>query len=497
MDKITTHFDSLSDNHQVVGELLDYREYYLIYKNIIFKIIIAHKEKGITIKSNNYVISFNEIDLSSLIKKKLSSTDEAYQFIINLFEANQVEIKNIIANKEMRLLSKITEKNEEKEIVINMKYNPKNKDFDFVELNNRYNKIKKKFDDLEKENKKLNDEIHLLKTHFNKENPKDVHIISELTKEAYSDDISDNTFAVFKSSQDIFYLIYATKKKSIVGFDLIQQKKIIEIVNSHNEYISNFRYYFDKTNKRDLIISISYADKNLKLWDALSWECLTSISNIYVNGYLYSACFLKEDNNIYILTSNSNLYGDSGPIKVFDFNGNKIKEIADSNENTSFIDIFFDKKTLKTFVLTGNSNYVKSYDYANNELFKKYSDNYNNNHLSIIISYTETEVKLIESCYDSNIRVWDFYSGLLLNKIKIGDNWLYGICLWNSKYLFVGCSDKTIKLIDLREAYIVKNFRGHNNSVLTIKKINHPQFGECLITQGYDADQIKLWSNKV
>ena len=60
----------------------------------------------------------------------------------------------------------------------------------------------------------------------------------------------------------------------------------------------------------------------------------------------------------------------------------------------------------------------------------------------------------------------------------------------------MGCSDKTIKLIDLREAYIVKNFKGHNNSVLTIKKVNHPLYGECLITQGYNEDPIKLWINK-
>ena len=91
--------------------------------------------------------------------------------------------------------------------------------------------------------------------------------------------------------------------------------------------------------------------------------------------------------------------------------------------------------------------WIKRYD--KKEVFRKYSDNYNNNHLSIIISNTEEDkVRLIESCYDGNIRVWDFYSGLLLNKIKIGDNWLYGICLWNTKYLFVKNANVTERIKD-------------------------------------------------
>ena len=92
------------------------------------------------------------------------------------------------------------------------------------------------------------------------------------------------------------------------------------------------------------------------MWNVLNWECLTIIVIIYVNGYLYSACFLGAYN--YILTSNSNLYGDSGPIKVYDFTGRKINEIDGSNENTSSIDTFYDKKTSTTFVLTGYSNYL-------------------------------------------------------------------------------------------------------------------------------------------
>lgn len=496
MDKNTTHFYTLSDKAEVNGELLDYQEFYLLNENKIFKIIVGKKVDGIIIKSSNYVISFKANDLSPFIAYELKSIDEAYDFTINMFNKDKITIGNIILNETMKIFMKIKIIDKEEDIELNLKYNIDNKDFDYKELNNKYNKLNKDFCDLKNENNKLINELNELKAYYTQDNPKDIISISDLTKEAYSDDISDNTFAVFKTIEDFLYVIFTNKNRSIICYNIIEQKKAIEIKNSHNEYITNFRHFLDKINKRDLILSISSADKNIKMWNVNDWECLLNITNIYNNGELYSACFINDNNNNYILTSNSNIYGDSGPIKVYDFSGTKIKEIDDSNENTSFIDTFYDQKSLINFILTGNSNYVKSYDFNKNELFQKYSDNYNNNHISIIISEFENITRLIESCYDGIIRVWNFYSGLLLNRIKIGNNWLYGICLWSDKYLFVGCSDKTIKLIDLTEDYIVKNFKGHNDSVCTIKKINHPLYGDSLISQGYNEDSIKLWAIK-
>ena len=496
MDKNTTHFYILSDNDEVNGELLEYQEFYLLNENKIFKVIIGQKVDGIIIKSINYVMSFKASDLSSLIDCELKSTEEAYSYIIDIFKKDKVTIGSIIPNESMKIFMKIENIDKEEDLELNLNYNIDNKDFDYKELNDKYKKLNKDFYELKNKNNELLNELNELKAYYTQDNPKDIYSVTDITKEAYSDDISDNTFAVFKTIDEFLYLVFTNKNRSIICYNIIEQKKTIEIKNSHNEHITNFRHFLDKINKRDLILSISSADKNIKMWDANGWECLLNIPYIYNNGELYSACFINDNNNNYILTSNSNIYGDSGPIKVYDFSGNKIKEIEDSNENTSFINTFYDQKSLINFILTGNSNYVKSYDFNKNELFQKYSDNYNNNHISIIISEFENVTRLIESCYDGIIRVWNFYSGLLLSKIKIGNNWLYGICLWSDKYLFVGCSDRTIKLIDLTEDYIVKNFKGHNDSVCTIKKISHPQYGDCLISQGYNEDPIKLWAIK-
>ena len=59
------------------------------------------------------------------------------------------------------------------------------------------------------------------------------------------------------------------------------------------------------------------------------------------------------------------------------------------------------------------------------------------------------------------------------------------------------CDDKTIKFIDMKNKKVVKNINGHNMGVLTIKKINHPKYGECLVSQGYCEDKIILWNIKI
>ena len=83
----------------------------------------------------------------------------------------------------------------------------------------------------------------------------------------------------------------------------------------------------------------------------------------------------------------------------------------------------------------------------------------------------------------------------MLKKIKVINKWLYGICLWNSDYLFVGCEDNIIRLIELKTGRIIENLNAHNNKVFTVKKIKHDKYGEFFLSQGFLNKGIKLWIN--
>ena len=185
----------------------------------------------------------------------------------------------------------------------------------------------------------------------------------------------------------------------------------------------------------------------------------------------------------------------SEPIKIFNLNGKKIKEINDSNEYSYFVDNYYDKNLSKNFIIGGYDNYIMSYDYEYNKKYIKYSDNDEGAHSSIIINAQEDIIKIIESSVNGNIRVWNFHTGKLLKIIKIGHR-VYCECLWNNDYLFVGCYDKMIKLINLKNGKVIKRLNGHNNYVINMKKINHPLYGDCLISEGFSNDQIKLWAIK-
>ena len=123
------------------------------------------------------------------------------------------------------------------------------------------------------------------------QNPNKLKLLKDITKDSYSDIYSDHSFIIFMSINNILYLLYSNKEKSIISYDLINNTKIIEIKSAHNNYITNFRFYNDLINKRDLFISISSEEENnIKLWNISNYECLLEIKKIYRNGGL-SACF--------------------------------------------------------------------------------------------------------------------------------------------------------------------------------------------------------------
>ena len=303
----------------------------------------------------------------------------------------------------------------------------------------------------------------------------------------------DNTMVTFKSIDDILYFIYSNRQCSIISYNLIDNKKINEIKKGHNSRITNLRHYLDKDKNQDLIISTSL-DNNLKLWTINNWECFLNIERIYEKGEMLSACFLILNNQIYILASNTDYYQISKPIKVFNLKGIKIKEIYHSSDEINIIDVYYEKN--QPYILTGNNGFVQSFDYNKNKVYHIYNDKDKKSHLSLIIKKENKLIKLIESSEDKNIRIWNFHTGKLLNKIYISNETLYGICLWNNAYLLAGCADNTIKIVDIEKSKIIGNIIGHNKGVLVLAKVHIPNYGECLISQE-NGEITKLWKMKL
>ena len=464
-----------------INELYEYQEYYLVKEKNAFKIIVEKMKNNIIIKSKNYEIEFNNNDLSLLTKVEFESINEAYEFIIDLFEDNKVYINNIMKKQLMKLILKIDINRKVKDFEIILLYNNEKQNINLNQINSNYNKLLEDIHILKEKIKIFTNKIEKSNDFHNNfiiDKPKDnanniilnpnkINYLGEITEDSYAYTALDNTLIFFKSIQDILFLIYSNKEKSIITYDIINNKKIKEIKKAHDKYITNFRHYLNIINQIDLILSIS----------------------------LDSTCFLNDNNKIYLLTTNSipKENENSDPIKIYDLKGNQIKELNDSNLKTFFIDIYYDNKSSKNYIITGNVGYSMSYDYNKNKQYHKYHDDDKKGHWSIIIYEDQGIIKLIESSFDGNIRIWNFHSELLLSKINVNSGKLYGICLLNENILFVGCKDYNIKIINLQNNTILKNLNKHNREVIVIKTINHPKFSSYIVSQGRGNDQIKLW----
>ena len=403
-------------------------------KNNGKKKFINNSKEYTLIKDEKYQLiidNLNEFYKSSSYEFK--SFFDLYLFIIDLFEKNKALIFSITNNFMNIILSIIEEK---------------------IELNLPFNNLI----------------------------PDDINLPKNLTYDAFTYYNYTNTFLVFNSvNNNRLYLVFTTRDKYIKILDIVDKILVLEIRNitEDNKQITNFRHFYDEYNKRDLVMFIVGIKNCIKILDTYNWDCILTIKDIYKEGNIYSSLLINDNinHNIYIITSNCALFKDSQPLKIYDVKGNFIKEIPDSKSKTFFLDIFEDIKNSKKYIISVNKEFITSFDYEKNSLYKKYSDkpkgekkiNFDGYFYSSVINILDdNNVQLIVSGDDGFIRIWDFHQGNLIKKIETDKNCTYSLCLWNESYLFGASEDATIKLIDLNAGVIIKELKAHNKMVCTI-----------------------------
>ena len=173
---------------------------------------------------------------------------------------------------------------------------------------------------------------------------------------------------------------------------------------------------------------------------------------------------------------------------------NKIKV-----DHIYYIDSYFDIKLNITYIISCCSEFIKSFNFNLNILYHIYLDETTEKNIhgsAIIDDRSNNIVRLIECCIDGYVRIWDFHLGILLNKIKICNEGINSICLWNENHIIIGCNDATIKMVDINKDEIIHVLYGHKQRVCCIKIIEHEKYGKCIISKGWGADAIKLWKKK-
>lgn len=286
-------------------------------------------------------------------------------------------------------------------------------------------------------------------------------------------------FCEFKSIDDTLCLIYS-KEENLISYDLVKNQ-VINSINKNNSS-NDIRHYLDNQFKRDLILN-SFAFKNeIEVSNFKNWQVLLKLSHVNSGGLLFSSCFFNDNNNIYILTSNNKVTYSSKSecIKVFDMKKNKIKEIKNSNEDTFYIENYYDSKLEKNFIVTCNHGHINFYDFQSNSLFKQYKSDIPYQIINDFVVDDRGANKIILGTSYSGIKMWNFDTGELLKKTISHLENMYGLCLFNQNYLLAGTNtnyndpNSFIVLIDLSNEKIIKriNTKLIGQSITCIKAID-------------------------
>ena len=164
------------------------------------------------------------------------------------------------------------------------------------------------------------------------------------------------------------------------------------------------------------------------------------------------------------------------PINVFDLKGNKVKQIQDITHYLHYFESYYDLLTNKNFIILCNIDNIILYDYNEDKIYHKFEENC----YTFTIFNNKESVKLIARGIGSII-IWNIHSKELLKKIKINNMSVF--CLWNDNYIILsGYLDNMIYAININDEK-KKKIISHNNNIVNIKQINHPIYGECLLSQ--------------
>ena len=347
-----------------------------------------------------------------------------------------------------------------------------------------------------------------------------------------------NTFCIFKSNNMMTFLIYSVKnsmsrymriyalnldndEKQIIDEYFDDNKNAASTIKKNRHIPTQCKYF--KIEQEEYIVA-GYRDSNIFIWEINNKEFI-KIKMITICGdQINNICLFKDKkrNEMNIFYSEF----ESSTINVMDFNDDKSIKKININNNIYFLDVL--EKDNQLYIISGLLNEVLVI--ANNENQKYYKNkikehnNRERGHECVII-YESTNVennkKLIDSdCEGKCINIFDFDTRDLLFILDFKNSKPLGIEVWNENHIVVSCledvENKFIKIIKVNltkklynqkisdleknedggEGKIIYSLKGHEEGVLSTKKMINRKYGEFFVSIGMDR-RIKLWINDI
>jgi WD40 repeat protein len=306
----------------------------------------------------------------------------------------------------------------------------------------------------------------------------------------------DNLFTVFNSKDNKNVLVYPKGERQVDVYD-IDDDASLRSFQAFDENINQCRYFYDPIFNRDLIISAG--DNAVKVWSINNFKKLVDIEKVYKSKSEISSVLVLSHETArknYIVVSDYSI--NMNPIKIYDFNGDKLRHI-DVNLTVTYLTYHYDKEDKNYYLIccSGNdASCIRRYDFETGKLVKEYTKNVKDlSYTSLYIREFNKSTQIVASDSKGYITVWYYHSGVVEKLIDIlkGID-IKGICQWDERIVCVGTLDN-IDLIDVQEGKLLTKLKSNDGWVVNVKKFKSSVYGESLVSLSEDG-KIKLWVNK-
>ena len=323
-------------------------------------------------------------------------------------------------------------------------------------------------------------------------NPQNLQFVKKITDSCgYGNTYVYDCLCFFISKKNEYVLAfidYNSNNKSIIFYDINNDKEIKKINNAHENGIHSIKYY--NYNLYDIIVTTSYND-DIKIWnynETINTLTINKVFNESNGNGVYSSSLLFDNNSFYILC-----IGQKDYIKIYNSSGNLYKNIGNNEESRRYIEII--EINENKYIISGGNKGITVFNYPSFSNYYNFRENNDDNcHNYAKIIKLKNNYNLIDVGNFNQIKIWDFFKKNLIKSIKSNSNQgLGGFILINNIYLIIGSFDKEIKAFDINNGIIIKILNKHTNCLIGIKAIKDKNNNQFFISYGRDKN-IYLWS---
>ena len=280
----------------------------------------------------------------------------------------------------------------------------------------------------------------------------------------------------------------------------IKTKEVINKLKGHKERILSLKIFKNQRTKKEYLISVDTGNIVI-VWDIQ--KKFNKIFEKYINYYepftfIYSTLMIFSEKNTWIVASS---ILEKNQTLIIDLN--KSDNFIEINESENipvyclcywFNEDAEEEKDIHNIIQCGQ-NKILITKFPSNKTYLKIDteEKYMYNSGGLVFKAEEKDMLAVSSC-SGLILIIDLINKNVVKKIEIKSVHIFSFIKWNENYLLVNdMRNRQIIIMDIKKEYkiVSKNYIPEMEIDVFMKKIRHPNYGECILTSGKNF-KIKL-----